>query len=191
MIPEFPQTLLRTIRPVLVLLAVLWAVEIVNQVLGHRLNIWLGLEPRDVGGLVGVPAMPFLHGGFGHLLANTVPLLVLGTIGVAVARRRFAAASIAIVLISGLGVWLLGRPSSIHVGASGLVFGWFGFLLALGFAEGRPRAVLGSLAVMTIYGGMIWGALPRIGTSASWEAHLFGAAAGAAVAWYGRPGHRR
>jgi membrane associated rhomboid family serine protease len=88
-------------------------------------------------------------------------------------------------------VWLLGRPNSVHVGASGLVFGWFGFLLALGFAEGRPRAILGSILVMTIYGGMIWGALPRFGAATSWEAHLFGGAAGAAVAWYGRPRHRR
>jgi membrane associated rhomboid family serine protease len=181
-----PDALLRTVRPVLVLIAALWAVELVNQVLGHRLNLWLGLEPRDLGGLVGVPAMPFLHGGFGHVLANTVPLLVLGTIGMAVAPRRFLAATVAIVLLSGLGVWLLGRPNAIHIGASGLVFGWFGFLLALGFAEGRPRAILGSLVVVTIYGGMIWGALPRLGSTTSWEAHLFGAAAGVAVACYGR-----
>jgi membrane associated rhomboid family serine protease len=181
-----PDALLRTVRPVLMLIAALWAVELVNQVLGHRLNLWLGLEPRDLGGLVGVPAMPFLLGGFGHLLANTIPLLVLGTIGMAVAPRRFIAASIAVVLISGLAVWLLGRPGSIHVGASGLLFGWFGFLVALGFAEGRPRAVLGALTVIAIYGGMIWGALPRFGSTVSWEAHLFGAASGAVAAWSGR-----
>ncbi len=180
------QALLRTIRPVLVLLAAIWLVELVNQVLGHRLNIWLGLRPRDLGGLAGVPAMPFLHGGVGHLLANTLPLLVLGSIGMAVAPRRFIAASVAIVLVSGLAVWLLGRPHSIHIGASGLVFGWFAFLVALGFAERRPRAILSSILVMTIYGGMLWGALPRLVTNISWEAHLFGAAAGAAVAWYGR-----
>ena len=185
------EALLRTVRPVLgpvlALIAAIWAVELVNQALGHRLNLWLGLEPRDIGGLVGVPAMPFLHGGVGHALANTMPLLILGTIGMAVAPRRFVAASVAIVLISGLAIWLLGRPGSIHIGASGLVFGWFGFLLALGFAEGRPRAILGSILVMTLYGGMIWGAMPRFGTNTSWEAHLFGAAAGAAVAWYARP----
>lgn len=188
-----PETLLRAVRPVrplLALIAAVWAVELVNQAIGHRLNLWLGLEPRELGGLVGVPAMPFLHGGVGHAAANTVPLLVLGAIGMAVAPRRFIAASFAIVLISGLAVWLLGRPNSIHVGASGLVFGWFGFLVTLGFAEGRPRAILGSLVVMTLYGGMIWGAVPRFGSMASWEAHLFGAASGAAVAWYGRPRRR-
>jgi membrane associated rhomboid family serine protease len=116
--------------------------------------------------------------------------MVLGTIGMAVAPRRFLAASVMIVLASGLAVWLLGRPGSVHIGASGLVFGWFGFLLALGFAEQRPRAILGSLLVMTIYGGMIWGALPRLGSTTSWEAHLFGGIAGAAVAWYGRPRRR-
>ena len=186
----FRETLLRTVGPVLALVAAIWAVELANQLLGHRLNLWLGLEPRDAGGLVGVPAMPFLHGGFGHAAANTLPLLVLGTIGTAVAPRRFIAASIAIVLVSGMAVWLLGRANSIHIGASGLVFGWFGFLLALGFAEQRPRAILGSFLVMTIYGGMIWGALPRFGTTTSWEAHLFGALTGAAVARYGRPRRR-
>lgn len=185
-----PETILRTVRPVLALVAAVWAVELVNQAVGHRLNLWLGLEPRDLGGLVGVPAMPFLHHGVGHAAANTVPLLVLGLIGTAVAPRRFIAASLAIILISGLAVWLLGRPNSIHIGASGLVFGWFGFLVALGFAEGRPRAILGSVVVMTLYGGMIWGVLPRFGTATSWEAHLFGGAAGAAVAWYGRPKRR-
>src|SRR5688500_467191 len=99
-----PEALLRAVRPVLApvlaLIAAIWAVELVNQLLGHRLNHWLGLEPRDLGGLVGVPAMPFLHGGLGHVLANTVPLLVLGTVGMAVAPRRFVAASIAIVLVS-------------------------------------------------------------------------------------------
>ncbi len=177
----------RTIRPVLALVAAIWTVEVVNQLLGHRLNLWLGLRPHDAGGLIGVAAMPFLHGGFGHAAANTLPLLVLGVIGMAVAPRRFLAASIAIVLVSGLAVWLLGRPGSIHIGASGLVFGWFGFLLTLGFAERSPRAIFGSLLVMALYGGMIWGALPRLGTAISWEAHLFGALAGAGVALYGRP----
>ena len=180
-------SLLKTIRPVLGLIAAIWAVELVNQLLGHRLNLWLGLRPRDMGGLIGVPAMPVLHGGIGHAAANTVPLLLLGSIVMAVAPRRFIAASAAIVLVSGLAVWLLGRPSSIHIGASGLVFGWFGFLLALGFAEQRPRAILGSILVIAIYSGMIWGALPRFGTTISWEAHLFGALSGAAIAWYGRP----
>jgi membrane associated rhomboid family serine protease len=107
-------------------------------------------------------------------------------VGMAVAPRRFLAASAAIVLVCGLSVWALGRPNSIHIGASGLVFGWFGFLLALGFAERSLRAILGSVLVISLYSGMIWGALPRFGTTTSWEAHLFGALTGAGVAWYGR-----
>jgi membrane associated rhomboid family serine protease len=96
------------------------------------------------------------------------------------------------VLVSGLAVWLLGRPDSIHVGASGLVFGWFGFLLALGFAEQRPRAILGSIVVIALYSGLIWGALPRFGTPTSWEAHLLGALAGVLAARLLRsPGARR
>jgi membrane associated rhomboid family serine protease len=182
------QALLRPVRPLLLMVAAIWAVELVNQVLGHRLSFWLGLEPRDLGGLVEVPTMPLLHAGIGHVAANTLPLLVLGAIGIAVAPRRLIVASVAIVLVSGLAVWLFGRPNSIHIGASGLVFGWFGFLLALGFAERRPRAILGSMVVIALYSGMIWGALPRFGTTTSWEAHLFGTLTGAAVAWFGRPG---
>jgi membrane associated rhomboid family serine protease len=182
---------LQTVRPVLALIAAIWMVELVNQLLGHRLNAWLGLRPRDLGGLIGVPAMPFLHGSLDHLLANTLPLMVLGAIGVAVAPRRFVAATVLIVLVSGLAVWLLGRPNSIHIGASGLVFGWFGFLVALGFAEQSWRAILGSILVMTVYGAMIWGALPRFGTTTSWEAHLFGGLAGAVIARLGVPRRRR
>ncbi len=188
--PMARDTLSRTFRPVLILIGAIWAVEIVNQLLGYRLNLWLGLRPRDWVGLVGVPAMPFLHGSVAHAAANTLPLLVLGVIGMSVAPRRFVGASVAIVIVSGLAVWLLGRPHSIHIGASGLVFGWFGFLLALGFAERSPRAIVGALLVMALYGGMIWGALPRLGTATSWEAHLFGALVGAGVALCGRPRRR-
>lgn len=176
--------MLRTLRPVLLLVAAIWAVEMANQLLGHRLNPLLGLKPREPEGLVGIAAMPFLHAGVEHAFANTLPLVFLGALGALVAPRRFRAATVAIIVASGLAVWLLGRPNSIHIGASGLIFGWFGFLLALGFVERSGRAIAGALLVIAVYGGMIWGVLPRVGTT-SWEAHLFGALAGAATAWLG------
>ena len=177
--------ILRTIRPILILIIAIWVIELVNLVLGHRLNLWFGLQPRSLSGLVGVPAMPFLHGGIEHAFANTIPLIVLGGIGLAVAPRRFLRASIAIVIVSGLAVWVLARPG-IVVGASGLIFGWFGFLLALGAIERSVRAIAGAVVVIVIYGGMIWGVFPQNGVRISWEAHLFGAAAGALVAYWGR-----
>jgi membrane associated rhomboid family serine protease len=166
-----------------------WAVELGNWALGHRLVPWLGLEPRSLPGLVGVPLMPFLHTSLDHAAANTVPLAILGGLGMLVAPRRFPTATVAIVLVSGLAVWLLARPNSIHVGASGLIFGWFGYLLALGFIQRSFRAIVGSIIVIAFYGGMIWGLLPQRGVPTSWEAHALGVLAGVAVAY--APGGRR
>ncbi len=181
---------LRSLRPVLVLVGLLWAIEVANAALGHRPDLWLGLEPRTVHGLVGIPLMPLLHSGFSHLAANTLPVIFLGGLGMVVAPRRFPAATVAIVLGSGLAVWLLGRPHSVHVGASGLIFGWFGYLLALGFLERSARAIAGSVLVIAVYGGMVWGLLPQRGLPVSWEAHVFGALAGVAVAHWQRPQRR-
>lgn len=173
---------LRSIRPLVALIAVIWAIEVLNQILGHQLNQWFGLLPRSFSGLIGVPAMPFLHGGVSHAAANTLPLLVLGGIGLAVAPRRFWLASVAIVVISGLAVWVLARPA-IVVGASGLIFGWFGFVLSLAVMERSLRALAGAIAVVVLYGGLIWGVLPSAAVQISWEAHLFGALAGGVVAF--------
>lgn len=184
-----PEAILRTLRPVLVLLIALWAVHLANFLLDYRPVGWLGLEPRDLAGLLGVPLMPFLHTSFDHLVANTLPLAFLGGLGALVAPRRFAAATALIILVSGMAVWLIGRPNSLHVGASGLIFGWFGYLLALGFIERSPRAIAGSIVVIAVYGGMIWGMMPTRGVPVSWEAHIFGALTGIALAW--RQGEER
>jgi membrane associated rhomboid family serine protease len=175
-------TILSRIRPVLVLIIAIWVIEIINFALQHRLNIWFGLEPRTFSGLIGIPAMPLLHGSIGHAAANTLPLIFLGGLGLLVAPRRFAKASFAIVFVSGLAVWLMARDG-IVVGASGLIFGWFGFLLALGAIERSPRAIIGAIIVIIFYGGMVWGLFPKTGVRVSWEAHMFGAATGAIVAY--------
>ncbi|MFK7943252.1 MAG: rhomboid family intramembrane serine protease [Paracoccaceae bacterium] len=171
----------QAMRPILLLIAAIWIVEGVNQLLGHRLNQWFGLLPRSIPGLVGVPTMPLLHGGFGHAAANTLPLLILGSIGLAVAPKRFWGATALIILVSGLAVWVLARPA-IVVGASGLIFGWFGFVLMLAITERSMRALAGAVVVIVIYGGMVWGVFPTQTGNISWEAHLFGALAGALVA---------
>ncbi len=175
------EELLRALRPICVLILAIWIVEVVNMLMGHRLNHWFGLEPRSISGLIGVPLMPLLHGGIGHLAANTLPLGILGVIGLLVAPQRFFQASLLIVLLSGLAVWILAR-GGIVVGASGLIFGWFGFLVTLGVIERSTRAIVGAAIVIIFYGGMIWGVLPQGNVRVSWEAHLFGAIAGAIVA---------
>ena len=178
---------LGSVKLLLVLIVVIWVVEGVNQLLGHRLNQWFGLLPRSASGLIGVPAMPLLHGGIAHAAANTVPLLVLGAIGLSVAPRRFWPASALIVLVSGVAVWIFARPA-IVVGASGLIFGWFGFLIVLGVLERSFRALAGAIVVILLYGGMVWGMFPAQAGNVSWEAHLAGALAGAVAAKLMREG---
>ncbi|MEM7056918.1 MAG: rhomboid family intramembrane serine protease [Pseudomonadota bacterium] len=175
------EELLRALRPICVLILAIWIIEVINLLMGHRLNIWFGLQPRSISGLVGVPLMPLLHGGVGHLAANTLPLGLLGVIGLIVAPKRFFQASVLIVLVSGLAVWALARNGTV-VGASGLIFGWFGFLVTLGVIERSTRAIAGAAVVIIVYGGMIWGVLPQDNVRVSWEAHLFGAIAGAVIA---------
>ncbi|MEM6624743.1 MAG: rhomboid family intramembrane serine protease [Pseudomonadota bacterium] len=176
-------SIVRTIKPIIVLIVAIWAIELVNLLLGHRLNAWFGLEPRSLSGLIGVPFMPLLHGGVEHAAANTVPLAVLGALGALVAPSYFWRVTFAIVLISGMAVWLLARSGTV-IGASGLVFGWAGFILALGALERSPRAILGAVIVLVFYGGLFWGILPERDRQISWEAHFLGAAAGAAMAYY-------
>ncbi|MEO1490745.1 MAG: rhomboid family intramembrane serine protease [Pseudomonadota bacterium] len=175
--------LIAAARPVLILVIVIWCIAAVNLLLGYRLNHWFGLEPRSFAGLIGVPVMPFLHGGIGHAAANTIPLIFLGALGMLVAPQRFPVASVAIVILSGLATWIFARGGAIHVGASGLIFGWFGYLVALGIIERSARALVGTAIVVIFYGGMIWGVLPQGNALISWEAHLFGALAGAGVAF--------
>lgn len=155
--------------------ALFWIVEIVNVFLGHQLCLW-GIIPRTRHGLAGILFSPFLHAGFGHLISNTIPFLALGSLVVARGVGQFIAASVFIVAVGGLGVWIIGSPG-LHVGASGLIFGYFGFLVALGWYEKSLRSLLVAVLVIVFYGGMIWGILPMY-RGVSWEAHFCGLIAG-------------
>jgi membrane associated rhomboid family serine protease len=161
---------------VLGFVAVLWAVEAMDWVLLGSLD-GFGIRPRETFGLVGIALAPFLHGSFAHLMANTTALIPLGLLVTARRKTDLVLVSIPVVLLGGAAVWLLGRAGSVHIGASGLVFGWFGYLLALGWYERSPRAVVVALFVGLLYGGMIFGVLPGQ-PGISWESHLFGFFAG-------------
>ncbi len=160
--------------------AALWLIQVVNWALGYRLNLAFGLIPRHLGGLDGILGMPLLHGSFSHLLSNTPALLVMGTLLAATATRALVAVNGIILLLGGGLVWLLASPA-IHIGASGLIFGWFGFLVTRGVVD-RSLVTLGvALGVGLFYGSILWGVLPGQ-PGISWEAHLFGAIAGIAAA---------
>ena len=166
-------------------LIIIWIVEIFNGFVGHRLNSW-GIYPRTISGLIGILTAPFLHGGLGHIISNTIPFLILGSLVSLRGSTRWIGVSLVIVLFGGLGVWLIGRPA-VHVGASGLVFGYFGYLVASGWYDRKISSALISIAVIIFYGGMLFGALPTKGFI-SWEAHLSGLISGILVARLMRQG---
>ena len=160
--------------------ALLWAVHLLNWIIGYGLNPAFGLIPRYLGGLDGVIAMPLLHGSFAHLMGNTPPLLVMGGLLVATTTRALLPVNAVVIGLSGGLVWLFGS-SAIHIGASGLVFGWFGFLVVRGLVDRSPITLGAALLVGVLYGSLLWGVLPGQ-PGVSWEAHLFSAIAGAAAA---------
>jgi membrane associated rhomboid family serine protease len=164
--------------------AVLWIIECVNALLDYRLNRW-GILPRTLSGLAGIPLSPFLHGSFAHLTLNTVPLVILGGFVVFQGTRIFLIVSLWIILLSGAALWLLGR-SAYHIGASSVLFGYFGYLVARGWYERSVTALLVALLTLGLYGGIAWGVLPTR-SYISWEGHLFGLLAGVLVARLATP----
>ena len=131
-----------------------------------------GIVPRNPIGLRGILFAPFLHSGLGHLVSNTIPFLVLGWLVMLRETRDFFTVSILSALVSGLGTWMFGA-TGIHLGASGVIFGYLGYLLARGYFERSGIAIALSLFVGTLYGSLIWGVLP-LQQGISWEGHLFG-----------------
>ncbi|GAL94251.1 MAG: hypothetical protein RLZZ339_1400 [Cyanobacteriota bacterium] len=153
--------------------AIFWLLEILDQfVFRGSLDIF-GIIPHQVIGLRGILFAPFLHGDFPHLIANTVPFLILGWLVMLQETSDFFIVTGLTMLVGGLGVWLFAAPGSIHIGASILIFGYLGFLLLRGYFQRNIPSILLSILVFLLYGGTIWGVLPsRPGIS--WQGHLFG-----------------
>ncbi|MEU3985876.1 rhomboid family intramembrane serine protease [Streptomyces sp. NPDC026672] len=171
--------------------ALLWLLEVVDAVSGHALD-GLGIMPRTASELVDVVPASFIHFGFAHVAANTLPLLVLGFLAALGGIRRFAAVCAVIIVADGLGVWLVAPAHTNTAGASGLIFGLFGFLLVSGFVERRPLGVLVGVLIGAVWGGSILMGLAPTQTGVSWQAHLIGLAAGVAAAFvFRRPAPRR
>ena len=158
----------------------LWVIELANLLTGQAL-LRAGIRPRDISTVWTVLTAPWLHASIWHLSANTIPLLVLGWLVLLRGVRAFLWATAVIVVVGGLALWLVGPPNTITVGASGLIFGFLGLLLARGFLERRVGSVLLALLVAVLYGGAIWGLLPGV-PGVSWQGHVTGALAGVGLA---------
>ena len=161
-------------------LAFMWLVEVLDTFAFDDTLQTHGIEPRQLNGLEGVLFAPVLHAGWSHIISNSIPFLVLGGLALVYGLRRWLIATGIIVIGGGLATWLLAR-SGIHIGASILVFGYFGFLLGMAWFERSIRSIGIAVLVAVIYGGLIWGVVPT-SSGVSWEGHLFGALAGAGAA---------
>ena len=162
-------------------IALIWTLEIVDQLLLGGALLSYGIRPRSIIGLRGILFAPFLHAGFAHVAANTIPFLTLGWLIMLRETSDFFVVTAVTMVISGLGTWLIGSANSIHIGASGLIFGYLGFLLLRGYFERSVTAILFSLIVGFVYGGLIWGVLP-LQLGVSWQGHLFGFIGGGVAA---------
>ena len=161
--------------------ALLYVVELVDTLDRNRLDSY-GIRPREVDGLDGIVFAPLLHHGWGHLVANTVPLLVFGFLILLAGVARWAAVTAVVWLVGGVGTWLTGQPNSLHLGASVLAFGWLVYLLLRGiFARDASQIALGAI-LLFMYGGILYGVLPGQ-PGISWQGHLFGALGGALAAY--------
>jgi membrane associated rhomboid family serine protease len=163
-----------------VLLTAQWVSEIVDFFMKHRLDRY-GVRPHQLLGLRGIAFAPFLHSGFRHLIGNTVPFAVLGVLIALGGLRQFLSVTVITAFISGLGMWLFGSSNEVHIGASGVVFGYLAYLLVRGLFARNLRQIGLGVVVAMIYGGLLWGVLPT-NSGVSWQGHLFGAIGGVIAA---------
>lgn len=164
--------------------ALLWLVEVLDRALPGDFEA-RGVRPRSDEGLMGVIFAPLLHGDWDHLISNSLPLLILGFLLALSGMRTFVITTAIIWIVGGVGVWVIAGSNTIHIGASGVLFGWLVFLIIRGvFARSVSQIVLG-IAVFFAYGSVLLGVLPG-DPGISWEGHLFGAIGGAIAAWFAR-----
>ena len=161
--------------------ALLYVIEFADSLMDNRLD-QEGVQPRETDGLLGILFAPLLHVGWGHLLANTLPLLVFGFLILLSGVGQWLEVTAIVWLVGGVGTWLVAPPNTVHLGASVLVFGWLVYLILRGFFTRSSGQIVLGLVVLFLYGGVLWGVLPGQ-AGISWQGHLFGALGGALAAW--------
>ncbi|MDJ0687093.1 MAG: rhomboid family intramembrane serine protease [Xenococcaceae cyanobacterium MO_188.B32] len=163
-------------------IAIFWVLELSDFFVFQGKLDNFGIIPRNLVGLRGLLFAPFLHGGFGHLLANTIPFLTLGWLTMIQETSDFYIVSLVTMIVGGLGVWVFAGAGSVHIGASILIFGYLGFLLLRGYFQKNLPSIFLSIVVFVLYGGFVWGILPSQ-PGISWQGHLFGFLGGIIAAW--------
>ena len=156
--------------------AVLWIVQIINASDNYGLDRF-GLQPREVDGLWGVLTMPFLHASYGHMFSNTVPLLAIGWILLLSGVRTWLTVTAIVIVVGGILTWLIG-PHGVIVGASGMIFGWLGYLLARAYFSRKVKWIFTAVVVLIFFGSLLFGLFPTLHSGVSWQAHLCGFLAG-------------
>ncbi|MEO5903637.1 MAG: rhomboid family intramembrane serine protease [Gemmatimonadaceae bacterium] len=164
--------------------AAMWIVFAVSSVTGGAL-LWLGVIPRTALGIRGVLFAPLLHGSFAHIVSNSLPFLFLGWLVILRDPRHFLPVTLIAMVGSGMMAWVFGAPGSVHIGASGVIFGYLGFLMLSGWFARSFGSIALSILVIVLWGGMVVGVIPGT-TGVSWQAHLGGLIAGVYAARYYR-----
>ena len=173
--------MVRGLVVVAALAAVMWVVEVADQIDDGRLDRH-GIVPRSTDGLEGIAFAPFLHAGWDHLIGNTLPFLVLGAAIALGGVARVVAVTVIVAVVGGFGTWLVAPANTIHIGASGIVFGYAAYLIARGVFSRRVVQIGLGLLVVGVWGTtLLNGLAPADGIS--WQGHLFGAVGGVLAAW--------
>ena len=168
----------------LTMFAAMWAVFFVTSITGGAL-LWLGVIPRTVLGLRGILFAPLLHGSLAHIISNSIPFLILGWLVILRDPRHFLPVTVIAAIGSGSMAWLIGAPGSVHIGASGVIMGYLGFLMLSGWFARSFASIALSIVVILLWGGMVVGVMPGA-AGVSWQAHLGGLIAGIYAARYYR-----
>jgi len=188
-----PSAVAQRVKPAIITIGALAAVMIIIQTINwatdYRLDAW-GIDPRTWQGLPGVLFAPLLHGSWGHLWSNLVPLVIMGVLIMLSGMRQFLAVTALVWLVSGLGVWLVAPANTITVGASGIVFGWLAFLIVRGIWTRTWQHIVLGLVLLAIYGSLFWSGIVKVAAAditgvvtVSWQGHLFGALGGVLAAF--------
>ena len=171
--------------------ATIWIVFIANFIVFFAEFKNLGIRPRELQGLIGIPLSPFLHANWGHLISNTIPLFILTFVILHFYRKLWVPVTVFSILLGGFAVWLMAQSNSIHIGASGIIFSYIGFILFSGIFRKSFKSILIGVVILVLYGGvLIRGIIPGQ-EGISWQGHLFGAIAGVIAAYIYRKKYKQ